>query len=177
MILANTISTAIAKGYREIKTKFGLNNVETSKDAQPFGFESNPIKGLIAITAETMSNEEPVVLNYLNQKTDKKLKNGESVIYATDSDGNKKATITMRADGTAEILGTGDFMVRFTSLETAYNELQNKYNNLVTGFNQHIHPTPSGPSSIPTPVPSLIPASSSTGDITKAKIEEIKTIE
>ena len=176
MKLARTISTFFEDGFRAIKTKYGKSNVETSKSSNPFGFDANPPKGLIAVLAETMSNEDPIVIGYLNASALDSLGIGDSIVYSTDSNGANKATITLRNDGTIEMLGTGDFMVRFSELETAYNQLKDDHDGLVSAFNQHVHPTAAvGSPSPPTAIPSVIPATPSTGDISGAKIEEIKT--
>jgi len=75
-----------------------------------------------------------------------------------------------------EIGGDTDFMVRFSELETAYNQLKSDHDDLVNAFNAHMHATAApGAPSIPTPGAG-IPAVASTGDISGAKIDEIKTI-
>ena len=73
--------------------------------------------------------------------------------------------------GKVEIQGNSDFAVRFSALETAYNQLKADYDNLVTIFNAHVHSgVTTGPgSSGPTPTP----GSPSTGNISGAKVEEV----
>ena len=78
----------------------------------------------------------------------------------------------MKNDETIEIGGDTDFMVRYSELESAFNELRDDFNNLVTKFNTHVHPSPAGGSTGPTPTG----GTPSTADITGAKINEIKTI-
>ena len=176
MKLVRTVSTLIESGFRIIKTKIGSNIIETSKQVGPFGFDSNVPGKYVAIMAETISNEDPVIIGYLNLNVIDSLATGESMIFPTDDKGALKASIIMRADGTTEIIGSEDNAVRYSKLETAYDELKGKVNDLVTAFNQHLHPTAAvGPPSPPTPVPNVIPALPSAGDITGAKIDEIKT--
>ena len=88
---------------------------------------------------------------------------GEIEIYSTDNPvTTKQARIKLNKD--AEIIfneGT-DFAVRFSELETAFNQLKSDYD-------AHTHPyvdTPIGPSTTSATVPS-------TADISGAKIEEI----
>jgi len=72
------------------------------------------------------------------------------------------------------INGGTDFAVRFNVLQTAYNQLKSDHDDLVQAFNTHVHATAApGAPSPPTPAAG-IPASASTGDISGAKIDEIK---
>ena len=170
-----TISTAIVKGFREIKTRITSKLIESTQTAFPFGFDANPSKNFIAIIADTESNGNPVILGYLNPAALASLGIGDSAQYSTDSEGKLMASLILRSDGTVEILSNQDNAVRYSKLQTAYDELQKKVNDLVTAFNQHVHPTAAtGPPSPPTPVPSVIPATPSAGDITASKIDEIK---
>lgn len=117
MKLAWILETVIKKGFRVIKTRMTSGLIETSKQANPFGFESNPSKNYVAILSETQSNEEPVIIGFLNPKALESLNVGDSRIYSTDSEGNTKASIIIRNDGTAELLGTADNAVRFKALD------------------------------------------------------------
>lgn len=174
MIQAKYLETFIKNStIRIIKTIWGKNNVETSQYLTPFGVEGVPQKDTIAIVAETQNREDPVIIGYISQSASALIGPGEVEIYSEDSDGIRKAKISMRNNGTCEILGTGDFMVRYSKLEEAYNELKESHNKLVDAFNQHVHPTNG---SIPTPIPGLIPATESEGDITGAKIDRVNTI-
>lgn len=103
---------------------------------------------------------------------------GEKEIYSTDTAGTSKAaTILLKNDGTIEILDNTDFAVRYSELETAFNELKSDLNDFVTLYNAHEHTVPpgtdaaGGTTSAHVPV---TPASSSAADITGAKIDEIK---
>lgn len=159
-----TVSTSIIKGFREIKTRITSKLIENTQTANPFGFDANPSKNYIAIIADTESNGNPVILGYLNPEALASLGIGDSMQYSTDSEGAIKATITLRSDGTAEILGNDDNAVRYSMLETAFNELQNKWNTFAAAY------VPGGPAIQGTP-PTAV---QSTGDITASKIDEIK---
>jgi len=95
---------------------------------------------------------------------------GEKKIYSINS-GDIAAFINLLSTGTIEINGNTDFAVRFGALETAFNELKTDFNNFVsTTYNLHNHPTaPTGPISTPS-----VTGSSSSADISGAKIDEIK---
>ena len=114
---------------------------------------------------------------------------GIELIEANNEDVNiqyKDSYIKIKKDGTVEMLGDADNMVRYSKLETAFNQLKQDFDTLVSTFNAHIH-TPvivgvSGGSGapavgVPGPTPTTATTvSPSTADITGAKIEEIKTI-
>jgi len=73
-----------------------------------------------------------------------------------------------------EVGGATDFMVRFSVMETAFNTLKTDFNNLIIAYNAHVHPgvTAGGASTSATPST----GSSSSADISGAKIDEVKTI-
>ena len=86
---------------------------------------------------------------------------GERKIYSRDSGGAVAAFINLLADGQMELNGTGDFAVRFTALETAFNQFK-------TDFNEHTHGgVASGSSSTAITTPT-------TADVSGAKIDEIE---
>lgn len=156
--------------------RLGKNDVQTSLYVFPFGFSGKAVNETLAVHAKTMQKGDSVVVGYVLEK-DETTNVGESRLYSTDSDGNVVAEIICRNDGTAEILGNDDNMVRFSELKTAYDQLKNDHDSLVSAFNQHVHPTAAvGSPSPPTPVPNVIPATPSTGDISNAKIDEVKTL-
>lgn len=97
---------------------------------------------------------------------------GEKKLFSRDASGAIAAFINFLQNGNLQLNGEGDFAVRFTALETAFNELKGKYNDLVTKHNTHKHGgvTPGGGI---TAGPDLT-GSSSAADIAPAKIEEIE---
>ena len=81
-----------------------------------------------------------------------------------------------------EMDGDADFMVRFSVLETAYNQLKSEYDDVVTKLNVVINTLKTwtvvpqdGGLALKTASAALTTASASTGDISGAKIDEIKT--
>lgn len=156
--------TLFKGGFRAIKTRMTSGIIETSKASMPFGFEGNPTKNYIAILAETKSREEPVIIGYLDPRALTNLGPGDSMQYATDDEGNKTATLKLRSNGIAEILGDSDNAVRYSKLEEAFKELNDKFNTFANSY------VPGGPSNQGQPI-TIQP---SNADITKSKIEEIK---
>lgn len=81
-----------------------------------------------------------------------------------------------------EIDGDGDNMVRFSELETAYNQLKREYDDVVTKLNAVINTLQTwvvapqdGGLALQVASAALQTAATSTGDITPAKIDEVKT--
>jgi hypothetical protein len=155
-------------------TGFARADVQTAIIIAPYGTDSNPIAGVKAIYAPTGNKLATVMVGCIN--TSNLADVGEHRTYSTDSDGNVKFTIWLKKDGTAEIGGNDDNMVRYSELAKAFNQLKDDFNALVSKYNAFATAyVPGGPTSVGTP-PNASTASSSTADITGAKIDNIKTV-
>lgn len=131
--IVKTVSTAIVKGYRIIKSiRFGKADVIDGNECSPFGVDSNPVKGMDAIYASTNVNGIPVIIGYLNKNRLAKV--GENRIYATDEDGivgfniwlKKTSVLIGRSVDTSDY---GDNLVRYLPLNTALQDEINQINN------------------------------------------------
>lgn len=174
--LVKIISTAIDDAGRRLPKflRYGKSDVQTSIQAAAWGVDAVPAKDAIAVYAETGVKGKTIILGYLNKNALAAI--GENRLFSTDADGAVKFAIHLKNDGTCEIGGNADNMVRYSELETAFNQLKSEHDDLVNAFNTHMHATAApGPPSSPTPG-SGIPAMPSTADITPAKIDEIKTM-
>lgn len=97
----------------------------------------------------------------VDDKVEPQAAKGDHWLYAIDGAGDAASIIKLIGNGTAEILGDTDFAVRYSALETAFNQLK-------SDFDTHVHSgVTSGGSSTAVTTPS-------TADITGAKINEIK---
>jgi len=86
---------------------------------------------------------------------------GAVKLYSTDADGVEKGSHLIDSDGKHVINNGEDWAVRFSALETAFNELKGK-------FNAHTHP------GVDTGVGSTgATTTPSAADITAAKVEEV----
>ena len=104
---------SIEKGKRILKLlQFGA---KTAKVAAPFGDDSNPVKDMTAIFAETTASGEPVVIGYIN--TNQIAQEGEKRIFSLKEDGNLSTYIWLKNDETMEIGGNVDNAVRFSKLK------------------------------------------------------------
>ncbi len=162
--IAKTISTAIIKTYRQITAKVFGNTPRTTYECMPYGMDANPIAGMNAIYAPTTVNGLPVIIGYLNisQLADV----GENRTYSTDANGVVKFYIWQKNDGTCEVGGNVDNLVRYAKLNLALQ------NDIVTFINTQLPLIAAG---ISTGGGSYTPGIMSI-DITAAKINEIKTL-
>ena len=175
------ISNTIEKGFRWLKfRRFGRDDVMSAYLGAGFGEDYVPTKGARLIQIPTTNSTENIVISVV-KKADATLQEGEKVIYSTDANGAIKAQVYFRADGKVEIRGTNivmldgtDFAVRYSGLESEFNELKGKYNDLVSKWNAFAGAyVPGGPSVVGLP-PTAQAGTASAADITSAKIDEIK---
>lgn len=171
--LAKVINTVIKNGRRFVKVEgWGKDDTQEVRQAAPYGTDSAPVKGMVGVYLPTGEKGRSVLVGYIN--TGQLAAAGEHRTYSANAEGEVQFYIWQKADGTCEIGGTGDFMVRYNELETAFNQLRSDFNDLVTKYNAHTHAT-TGSIGTPTP-PAGAPATPSAADISPAKIEEIKTL-
>lgn len=160
--------------FRVVQAKvFGNYGNMRPIQASPFGFDSNPLPSTVGVYSNTTVNGMGVMVGYLGVSN--VAQSGESRMYATDSNGGVVGYVYCKSNGELNLLGDSNWAVKYTELASQFNELKGKFNDLVSAFNQHIHVTPSGNSNMPFPVPSVIPATPSTADITQSKNTRIKT--
>ncbi|KKN55741.1 hypothetical protein LCGC14_0579510 [marine sediment metagenome] len=134
MNLVKIISTEIDDLTQRVSKflRFGLNDVQTAIQTAPYGMDSNPIKGMIAVYGATSEKGKPVIIGYINKNQLADI--GEARIFSTDENGVLKTFIWLKNDGIIEIGGDVDNMVRFSELKTAFNEMQSDVNTLKTAI-------------------------------------------
>lgn len=174
-----TITTVISAAFDSVKrritkiNRYGKDDHQTGPEASPYGTDSNPIAGMRAIYAETSDKGKQVIIGYINKNQLAGV--GEHRIYATDSNGNLKFYIWQKADGTCEIGGSGDNMVRFSKLKEAFDELQNDVKNLKQAFTSWTPVPNDGGAALKTASATWAGAAFAK-TIDPAKINEIKTL-
>ena len=154
--------------------KSGRSDVQDVITSSIPGIDSVPVKDDVALYEITDVNGENFVIGFLVK--DRIAKPGEVKLFSRNEQGVEQIYVWLKDNGEIHFGGDTGNLTRYQELETAFNELKGKFNDLVSAFNAHTHPTPSGASSKPTPVPSSIPASPSTADISTAKIDQLKTL-
>lgn len=174
------LSSLIEQGRRRIKVLVnGRDDARTTYESLPFGVDGVPPSDWRALYAETAEQGRNVIIGYINQNQLSILNAGENHFYSTDASGeNIAAFIKMLNNGTMQVLGTGDFFVRFNELQAGFNQLRQDLNNHITNYNAHIHTTTATVGS--GPALGVISATTSTStsssaSIDAAKINEIET--
>jgi len=158
--IVKVISTAAKNAKLFIKfLRFGDADVQDNHQFAPHGIDSNPIKDMVAIYMPTNVKGDSAIIGYINVSQVADV--GETRMYSTDENGDVKMYIHLKNDGTAELNGTGNFLVKFNELETAFNELK-------TAFNTHTHIGNLG-------APTATGLPQSTANIAAAKHTDFKT--
>lgn len=174
--IVKIISTELTEaGRRIVKVlRYGKSDVQTPVQSAPFGSDSNPPADIRGVYTNTGNKGDNVIIGYINVNQIAEI--GENRLFSTDEDGNLIFEMRLRNDGTVEIGGSVDNLVRFSKLKIEFDILKTDLNSLVSAFNTHVHATAApGPPVPPTPVPSVIPATPSIADISPAKIDELKS--
>lgn len=152
-------------GHREVKAS--AYGTVTADQMAPFGDDSCPVQGMDAIYCETDTDEQPIILGYVN--TNCLAGEGEKRFFSIkkNEDGSySQAFYTwMKADSTYEIGGNNDNLIRYAALNTALQAQITKMEAQLTLIAAGI--TTAGGSYTPGDI-SL--------DITASKIDEIKCL-
>lgn len=150
--------------------RYGKEDAQTPMEISPFGIDGGPLKDMIALYAAT-DDKKPFIVGYINKNQLADV--GELRLFSTDADGGLKTYVWLRNNGTIEMMGDDDNMVRYSELEKGFNKLRDDLNNHIQNFNTHVHiGVTSGTSSSGTPSAIDTPSSAT---ITASKINEIKT--
>lgn len=171
MIATKVISSRLTGSKRLIKfLGVGRNDVQEKPESMPYGIDSSPIKGMVAIMASTGEIGKDVIIGYINANQIADV--GETRLFSTDADGVLKIAIHLKNDGTIEIGGDANNLVRFTELKSGFDQLKSDVNSLITAYNSHIHITTATVGA--TPVPGILSPTISTGTPTTASIDSSK---
>lgn len=163
MNIVKVISTEIEKKIRFIKfLRFGKIDVQNVKEVSPFGIDGNPLKDMVALYAETSIKGKNYIVGYINPNAISKP--GELRLYSLKADGSEAAYCYLKDDGTIEVLGNADNLVRYSKLNSGLQAEKEKINAELAKIAAAI--TSLGGSYTVTPV---------SIDISEAKISEIKT--
>jgi hypothetical protein len=168
LYLVKVISSAIETNFQKIKSRvLGDNDIRTPTQAAPFGVDSVPYDGMIAVYGDTNKKGKPVIIGYINRNL--LAAKGEIRLYSVDADGELATYAWLKADGTMELGGDVDNLVRFSDLKDGFDQLTQNFNDFVATYNAHVHASSGVPPTGP-------PVDPSTATIDGAKIEEIKTL-
>lgn len=162
------IETGTEKGFSVFKSGIGVSQLAKSAVLSTFGFIGIPYVGMNAVRDRTGSES---VITGIIQKAMDGLKEGESVMFSKTSEG-VKATIYARVDGSLEINGNDDYMVRFNELKKGFDELKQSHNQLLAEIKAHVH---SGGTIAGSTGTAVFVSTDSTASIDGAKCDTVKT--
>lgn len=121
---SNIDSTIISDGQRDIKVKqFGA---KTADECAPFGDDGNPLKGMVAIYADTSESGDSVIIGYINEN--QIAAPGEKRFYSLKPDGSLSISVWLKNNGSMEIGGNTDNMVRYAKLNAGLQAAMTKLN-------------------------------------------------
>jgi hypothetical protein len=176
MNFVKVISTELDNLQRRVVKilRYGKSDVQTSDQIAPHGIDSNPVKDMIAVYAETGQKGETIIAGYLNRNV--LAAAGETRIYSTNTNGELQIYAWLKADGTMELGGNAKHLARFEELKSGFDTLKTDLNDLKTKWNTFATAyIPGGPAVVGTP-PTAQTSAASTASIDSAKIDEIKTL-
>lgn len=160
------LSTAFDSVLRRItKFKWMGNDVQTAREAGPYGFDSNPIRNMIAIYAP-IDDGKSVIIGYINKNQLAQV--GESRMYSTDADGDLKTYVLCKNNGVLELGGNAKHLARYEELKTGFDQLKADLNTLISQYNLHVHASNG--------VVTISTATSSTASIDSSKTDNVKTL-
>lgn len=122
--LVKVVSSAV-DNLKRLTVKFFANgplDIRESVQAAPFGIDSNPIKDMVAIQAETPERGKNYVIGYLNKEV--LSQPGETRLFSVNSSGQLQAWLWLRNDGSIEILGTDDNLMKYAQAASTIKEIQ-----------------------------------------------------
>ncbi len=158
-------------------------SADKGETAQVFGqpgLISNPSKGNIGLRISKGSLD--IVVGTMNYSIPLPENPGETLLFSTNEDGSIQSKLFLDTEGNFIFNDGEDFAVRYSELETAYNQLRDDFDALVGDYNSHTHdgvivavvPGTGGASGTSgSSGTTSAEGSESTGDITPSKIEEI----
>lgn len=183
--VSKVISTNYTEGSRNRVVKIlcrgalvnGRGDTKDVKESGPFGMDSNPTNGKVALFQRSEVYGKYYVIGYLN--TQQKSEVGEARLFATDANGTFKFNIWIRNDG-AVLIGDSDDPASFVDFAVKYNNLKLEYDKTKVYLTTLRSATQAALVSVDAVVPGTSAAfitamgSLAPGDIESSKHEQVK---
>lgn len=173
--LTKVISTEIDNLKRRVVKilRFGKSDVQTCIESLPYGIDSNPIKDMVAVYAETNEKGKVAIIGYFNKN--QKAGVGELRLFSTDENGIEKFYTWLKSDGTMELGGNSNYAVKYNELKIEYDKTKTYLTTLKTATQ-----------TVAVALDGLVPGTSAAfiatmstqvvGDFSQTKNDKIKTI-
>lgn len=172
--LVKTISTRLDNlGRRLIKALAnGPADVRESIQAAPHGIDSNPVKDMVAIYAQTEERGKAYVVGYLNKDLSASV--GELRLFSTSESGQLAAWMWLKNNGNIEILGSDDNLIKYAQTAATIKEIQDDIKALKQAFTTWVPVAYDGGAALKAATGSWF-SQPLTEDISGAKFDEVKT--
>jgi hypothetical protein len=149
----------------QVKIDLGGGNVISPSQFGPAGLDAPPLEGDYAVTVDTPGDSGETVVGYADPENEGVAEGGECRVYSREENGDVAISIILKKDGTIEFGADTDNLVRYSELETAFNDLKTQVQTELTKI-----ATTLGSFAIPPVTPYVL--TPLTAAIDKAKIEE-----
>lgn len=119
IILSKTVSARVVNAMRLIKAIcFGKNDVRECNEVGPYGWDSCPQPGVVAVYMDTTSKGDNVIVGYANKG--QICTPGESRMFFTDTAGALKYFVHVKEDKIVMGIGTpANHLTQWEGLNTA----------------------------------------------------------
>lgn len=149
-------------------------DIQTVELVSASGEQYIPRDGDILFIAEISPNWKIVIASSDGLAPDETMDGGDRKLYSLNANNEIMACIRFKNDGTLVLNEGEDWAVQFTALKEAFDQLKSDFNSMVSTWNTFAGSyLPGGPSTQGTP-PTANTASSSSADMSGAKIESIQ---
>jgi hypothetical protein len=170
-ILSNGLNSL---GQRLIKFRAnGPDDVQENIQCSPFGIDSAPLKDMVAVKVNTSERGKDYVIGYLNK--DLLAADGENRLFSVDSDGNLSSYIWLKNNGTIEMMGDADNLVKYNQTEATIKEIQDDIRALKQVFTTWVPAPTDGGAALKAQAATWF-GTPIIEDIEGAKFTEVKTI-
>lgn len=172
--VVEVLSASFDSGKRRLikLLRMGREDIQECVQSSPAGVDSSPVKNMRAIYGSTTERGKNYVIGYLQKE--QLAESGETRIFSVNDSGELKAWMWFKKDGTIEVLGDDDNLVKYSQTEASINELKDSLTELKQIFTSWTPVPNDGGAALKTSVSGW----SSTPlieDITGAKFDEVKT--
>lgn len=149
----------------DVKLDSGSEGPVTAPHFSSPGDDSPPLAGDFVVTVESAGAGNEVAVGYFDPKNEPQAAKGEKRIYSRNASGDVKVVVWLKSDGSLviendngaiELKANGDVDINGVTIDAngnirAAGEVTAKASSTPVSLSTHVHPTPSGASSAPTP--------------------------
>lgn len=164
----------------ENETRMVSAELSSAEDVQSIeligqnGEQTNPLDDATVIILEITKNWKIAVAIKDLVEPDNTLERGEKKIYSLDSSNTIQACVRFKGDGTLILNEGTDWAIQFTEMKSAFDQLKNDFDAFVGKYNSHGHSYFPGPLAAAISSPTTDQGSTSTADMSNAKIESVQ---